>query len=194
MPMTAEQFEAALRATHRTRKDAEGMLANARAAGKHEFVAIADQVIAERWGTARTLPTGRGGGSIPTSVQFKGQIKHFDSTKAAYLHLLDQFRIANPDPFELRANMRSSLLKKNQASWPDFGKIGGGWIVNTGINNRVKFDNLLDLGAACRLYYQEDWDFDTERKSIPLAERQESIDHANSLLNELLNEPDKRDE
>jgi hypothetical protein len=186
MPMTAEQFEAALRAPHRTRKDAEDMLAKAKAAKNHEFVAIADQVMTERWGTAQTLGSGRGGGSIPTSVQFKGQIRHFDSSKAAYLHLLDQFRIANPDPFELRATMRSSLFAKNQASWPDIGKIGGGWIANTGINNRVKFDNLLDLGGACRLHYQEDWDFDTERKSISLAERQASIDLANSLLDELL--------
>ena len=99
--MDIARFEAIARSL-RTRDELEQLVANAKAAGRVQFIALGEQVLAERFPNQSKSRSGPN----PTIATCLGKVGHFDTGKDAYVWLIQRFREHRPGLLEIRPMLR----------------------------------------------------------------------------------------
>lgn len=179
------------------------MLKNAKAKGLREHAAVAKAELDRRfpgWDRVQS----RRGGAKPTIAQFLGKEQHCDTSKDAYMWLVERFINRNPKVFDepsedtlhvalgKRRNYFGRSVAKLFAGNPELAanasnyvRLSNGWYANVNLNNAQKLDILMRLAALARLKYPEQWDFEVLDPSDALMDRKDAILAAKRLLDEL---------
>jgi hypothetical protein len=187
----------------RTRQDIEQMMRNAVGKGESELARIAKEALDSRfpgWDVART----RAGGARPTVAFFRGTERRFDTSKEAYIWLLERFIGVKPRLFETinwetvfvaKGRKRNYFGKDLKAMFHgsphladdrnNYAHFTNGWYANTNLNNAQKFDILCRFAAIAKLDYEKDWRWDVEAPSDELRAHEERRAMAERLLDEL---------
>lgn len=179
------------------------MLKNALDRGFKEHAAVAKAELDRRFSGWDHVKTRRGG-SKPTIVRFRGQEQYFDTSKDAYVWLVERFAAYNSKVFDepsketlyvalgKRRNYFGRSLAKMFKGNPglaenhnNYVRLSNGWYANVNLNNSQKLEILMRLAALARLEYAEDWDFEVLDPSDALMERKLAILAAKRLFDEL---------
>lgn len=187
------------------------MLENAKAKGLIEHAAVAKAELERRfpgWDRVQS----RRGGARPTVARFLGREQHCDTSKDAYVWLVERFINKNPKVFDepskdtlyvalgTRRNYFGRSVATMFAGNPELAanasnyvRLSNGWYANVNLNNAQKLDILMRLAALARLEYPEHWDFEVLDPSDALINRKDAILTARRLLDELkhLADPDE---
>src|SRR5687768_7466402 len=96
--MDIARFEALLNDPAKSKDDLMTMRQNAARKSAVEHVALVERVLDKRFPEWRVVRTRRGG-ATPTDVSFRGEKRHFETAREAYVWLIEQFIRAYPKPF-----------------------------------------------------------------------------------------------
>lgn len=179
------------------------MLENAKAKGLREYAAIAKAELDRRFAGWDRVKSRRGGAK-PTIARFLGKEQHCDSSKDAYVWLVERFINKNPKVFDepskdtlfVALGKRRNYFGRSAARMfsgnpelaensSNYVQLSNGWYANTNLNNAQKFDILMRLAALARLKYPEQWGFEVLDPSDALMDRKDAIRTAMRLLDEL---------
>lgn len=185
MAISLEQFRESLR------RDSEAALKqrfeNCRANPKYaEYALIVKHELDTRfpgWDKVRT----RRGGSRSTIARFRGKEKVFDTARAAYIWLVEQFAQHNPSLFtDVRwettgyvgvgrrrgsqgaarnyfAKSTKGLFRQTPKLAEDqnnFHELTNGWYLNLNLNTRENFEILCRFSVVSKLRHSDDWDWE----------------------------------
>jgi hypothetical protein len=135
------------------------------------------------------------GGSRRTIARFKGEEQKFDTARAAYIWLVEQFAVSNPELFtDVRwettgyvavgrkkgpagaarnyfARSPIKLFRRTPTLAEDannFHRLTNGWYVNLNLNTRENFEILCRFAAVSQLKHGLDWDWEVLDPTEPL--------------------------
>jgi hypothetical protein len=186
----------------RTRDELAQLVENVRAKRDPEALRLVTEVLAERFPVAAKTKSG----ATPTTVNCLGLKERFDNGKEAYLWLLEQFRLRDPNVFERfvlaqrrRSRAQGSRFAKSipelfppgstRAGVASFSaKLGGGWYTDVNLDHEAKFATLLTGSRFAGLSYPDEWDFQPEGSTEELRMHQEAVLRAQAIVAELLRE------
>lgn len=200
--MTPERFRTLVCDPSRSRQEIEQMLRNALAKGETELARIAKDTLDRRfpgWDTPHT----RAAGARPTVAFFRGTERRFETSKEAYIWLLERFLTVKPQLFE-KINWETVFVAKGRkrnyfgkdlkamfhgsphlADDPNnYARLTNGWYANTNLNNVQKFEILGRFAAIAKLSYEKDWRWDVEDPSDGLRAHEARRAMAERLLDE----------
>lgn len=199
--MDLNRLEQIARAT-RTREELVQLVENVRTKKDPVALRLVADVLAERFPVVAKAKTG----GTPTTVKCHSQHERLENGKAAYLWLLEQFRLRDPTIFERfvlaqrrRSRAQGSRFAKTihelfplgstRANVASFSaKLGGGWYTDVNLDHEAKFATLLAVSRLAGLGYPDDWDFQPEGSTEELRAHQEAVLRAQAIVAELFRE------
>lgn len=201
------KFEEIARNPKTSKEDLKRMRQNALQKGQREFAAVAEEILSERFPDWQR--TRQSSGRTPTTAYLRGEARHFDTGKDAYIWLVQQFQALSPGLLEENQKLQLAfknipgrhfarhpghLFKNPEAAFSSGSveKVSEGWYANTVLNHESKFRILLGLSALCDLDYPGDWDFRVTGGTSSLAERQRTAEEVERLLKDLFGEQKRK--
>lgn len=150
-----------------------------------DYIHLAEAALDDRFPSWRSKKTKCGGGKSPTDVMFKGETRHFDSQKDAYIWLIGKFILQYPDPFQ-RICSETYLIAKGERAFyfhrsieklfpREEGRIPGnnkfhlfsnGWYGKLVLSEKQKLQILYGYGLAAHLSPGIDWNWNNQIQSI----------------------------
>lgn len=201
--MDIERFEKIVRGPQRTRDELETLKQRALEQKQPEFAKLVNDVLSERF----PAPARQGGGATPTTATFRSRDEPFESGKAAYIWLVEQFCNHCPDVLErfialdrrrgftdkgsYFARHSDQLFRKGSSLRGDLSNyvcLSSGWYASTTWNHDRKFAILTGLSYVCGLEYRKDWDFRVTGATEELKGHQQAVISARKFIEELLGE------
>ncbi len=182
--MDIDRFRNLVQNTKYEKKDLLAFLHNAKAKDEKEFVGVVKDQLDLRfpgWDEASS----RRGGRTPTDVIFRGEKRHFDSAKEAYVWLIERFIAAHPELFG-HVNWETAFVAKGRsrlyfarnigkmfpksphlaADRSNYARLSNGWFANMNLANREK-EQLLQKFAAVARFPATEWRWHVEATPEP---------------------------
>jgi hypothetical protein len=176
--MDIERFSQHLASESHSRDDLKAMFQRARAKGLHEHAALAKDALDRRfpgWDIVRS----RRGGSKPTVARYRNGERYCETTKDAFVWLLERFGDANGAVFteasrdaltSALGRERNYLARTPEGLFPNnaelvtdtthYARLSNGWYVDVNLNSQQKLRILLELSKPAGLFFVDDWDFE----------------------------------
>ncbi len=182
--MDIERFQKFAQDAKRTKVELLNMLKNAEDKSEEEFAGIVKDQLDLKfpgWGQVSS----RRGGKTPTDVMLRGEKRHFDSAKEAYIWLIERFIAAHPETF-VRINWETAFVARGKsrlyfaralgkmfpksphlADDPNkYARLSNGWFANLNLANREKFQLLLKFAAVAK-FSSNEWLWQVEGTTDP---------------------------
>ena len=209
MPITIEQFR--IRLAKYTRQELEQTLRNCLQQGRPEYAREVKEVLDSRhpgWDHPRT----RRGGSRSTIARFRGKQSEFESARAAYIWLVEQFCEANLQLFtDIRwettgyvaigkrrgtaGAARNYFAKSPEKLFcrtpsladehSNYHCLTNGWYINLNLNTRENFEILCRFAAVSGLSHGNDLDWEVLDPTEELSDSRRRVQRADELMMEL---------